>query len=69
MRSTSERRSRGTGSRPAVEAPPPVVVTQAPVPPVVKPKAPDTLAVQIFKGDKQEQRKFVKPDTVKPPAP
>jgi hypothetical protein len=34
-----------------------------------KPKVPDTLAVQIFKGDKLDTRKFAKPDTVKPPSP
>jgi hypothetical protein len=52
-----------------VEAPAPIV-TQQSVPVVAaKPKVPDTLAVQIFKGDKQDTRKFAKPDTVKPPSP
>jgi pilus assembly protein CpaB len=63
------RRSR-PDTRPVVEAPPPPVVVQqsAPVAPV-KPKVPDTASVQIFKGDKQDTRKFAKPDTVKPPSP
>jgi pilus assembly protein CpaB len=52
---------------PQVQAPVPVVVQQSvPVAPP-KPKTPDTLAVQIFKGDKQDTKKFAKPDTVKPP--
>ena len=57
--------SRSTPARTVVEAPPaPVVMPQAePVPP--KPKKPDTATVQIFKGDKQEQRTFVKPDSAK----
>jgi pilus assembly protein CpaB len=64
------RRPRAPLQRPAVEAPPPTVVVQqsSPVAPP-KPKAPDTAAVQIFKGDKQDTRKFAKPDTVKPPSP
>jgi pilus assembly protein CpaB len=67
--SNSGRRSRGPETRPVVEAPPPIVVQQSvPVAPA-KPKVPDTLAVQIFKGDKQDTRKFAKPDTVKPPSP
>jgi pilus assembly protein CpaB len=54
---------------PQVQAPVPVVVQQSvPVAPP-KPKTPDTLAVQIFKGDKQDTKKFAKPDTVKPPSP
>ena len=48
-----------------VVAPPP---TAAPVVQPPAPKTPDSLAVQIFKGDKHEQRKFQKPDTTKPPA-
>jgi hypothetical protein len=53
---------------PQVQAPVPVVVQQSvPVAPP-KPKTPDTLAVQIFKGDKQDTKKFAKPDTVKPPS-
>jgi len=64
------RRPRTPVQRPVVEAPPPTVVVQqsTPVTPP-KPKAPDTAAVQIFKGDKQDTRKFAKPDTVKPPSP
>jgi len=71
-------RTSGPARRPVVEAPAPAVVAP-PVPtPVVeapKPKLPDTVTVQIFKGDKQEQRKFQKadstkkPDPAKPPAP
>lgn len=53
---------------PAV-VPPPPVVQEAP-----KPKLPDSLTVQIFKGDKQDVKKFQKdstkkPDPTKPPAP
>jgi len=46
-------------------APPPPMV-EAPAP---KPKLPDTVTVQIFKGDKQEQRKFQKADSTKKPDP
>ena len=67
--SSGPRRQRAPDPRPVVQAPAPIVVQQsAPVAPP-KPKVADTLAVQIFKGDKQEQRKFVKPDTTKPPSP
>ena len=63
--STPARHARA--SEPQVQAPVPVVVQQSvPVAPP-KPKTPDTLAVQIFKGDKQDTKKFAKPDTVKPP--
>lgn len=45
-----------------------VVMPQAePMPP--KPKKPDTVTVQVYKGDKLDARKFVKPDTGKPPTP
>jgi pilus assembly protein CpaB len=64
---------RATSPAPAVSAPavqqPPLVsapVIQAPAP---TPKTPDSIAVQIFKGDKQEQRKFQKPDSLKPKPP
>ena len=43
--------------------PAPIVVPQAQ--PVAPPKKPDTNVVQIFKGDKQESRKFAKPDSAK----
>jgi pilus assembly protein CpaB len=44
--------------------PAPVVMPQAePLPP--KPKKPDTVAVQIYKGDKLDTRKFAKPDSAK----
>jgi pilus assembly protein CpaB len=67
--SNGGRRVRAPEPRPVVEAPAPIV-TQQSVPVVAaKPKVPDTLAVQIFKGDKQDTRKFAKPDTVKPPSP
>jgi pilus assembly protein CpaB len=54
-------------TNPPVTAPP---VTAPPLAPIVvpepqKPRTPDSVAVQIFKGDKQEQRKFVKPDSTK----
>jgi len=63
--STPARHARA--SEPQVQAPVPVVVQQSvPVAPP-KPKTPDTLAVQIFKGDKQDTKKFAKPDTIKPP--
>ena len=66
-----ERRTSGAPRR-TVEAPVATVVAP-PVPtPVVeapKPKLPDSLTVQIFKGDKQEQRKFQKPDSTKKPDP
>lgn len=73
-----------TGRRSSVaqRSAPPRTVVEAPAAPVVMPQAqpfpqkpkPDTVSVQIFKGDKQEQRKFVKPDstkrdTVKSPSP
>jgi pilus assembly protein CpaB len=65
----SEHRSPGrrAAPAPAVVAPP---VEAAPVqaePP--KPKLPDSLTVQIFKGDKQEQKKFQKSDSTKKPDP
>ena len=67
--SNSGRRARAPETRPVVEAPAPILVQQSvPVAPA-KPKVPDTLAVQIFKGDKLDTRKFAKPDTVKPPSP
>jgi pilus assembly protein CpaB len=67
---------RRTASNPALTTP--AATVQAPPPPVVAPvvqtqsaapKAPDSIAVQIFKGDKQEQRKFQKPDSLKPKPP
>ena len=68
--SSGSRRPRASAERPVVQAPPPPIVVQqsAPVAPP-KPKVADTLSVQIFKGDKQDTRKFVKPDTAKPPSP
>src|SRR5207344_171962 len=69
----AERKSTSQGARRTVEAPAPPLVVAPPVPaPVVeapKPKLPDSLTVQIFKGDKQEQRKFQKPDSTKKPDP
>ena len=67
---STPRRSVGT-PRPTVTTPAPPPVVAAPVviePP--RPRTPDSVSVQIFKGDKQEQRKFVKPDStrIKPPA-
>jgi pilus assembly protein CpaB len=60
------RRAADTQQQPVVVAPPPPVVEAAPAP---KPKLPDTVTVQIFKGDKQEQRKFQKTDSTKKPDP
>ena len=62
-----------TASKPAEIPPAPApVVQQAPAPVVqtpAPPKTPDSVSIQIFKGDKQEQRKFQKPDStkIKPP--
>src|SRR5512146_2501507 len=73
-RSSSPRRGIGeklgdgfnSAARTLSQSPPaPVVMPQAePVPP--KPKKPDTVAVQIYKGDKLDTRKFAKPDSTKP---
>ena len=70
----SQRPSSGGGSRKQTTAAPPVQVApapvlQAPAPPVQQatPKRPDSLTVQIFKGGKEEQRKFQKDSTKKPP--
>jgi pilus assembly protein CpaB len=66
------RRNTGGSARKTVESPAAVVVAPPPPAPVVeapKPKMPDTATVQIFKGDKQESRKFVKPDSTKKPDP
>jgi pilus assembly protein CpaB len=65
---SSGKRQRAPEPKP-VEAPAPIVVQQSVPVAAAKPKVPDTLAVQIFKGDKQDTRKFAKPDTVKPPSP
>ena len=59
------RRAADNQPQPVVVAPPPPMV-EAPAP---KPKLPDTVTVQIFKGDKQEQRKFQKADSTKKPDP
>ena len=62
-----------TASKPAeIPAAPAPVAQQAPAPVVqtpAPPKTPDSVSIQIFKGDKQEQRKFQKPDStkIKPP--
>ena len=56
------------GANALSDPPAPVVVPQAtPVPP--KPKKIDTAMVQVYKGDKLDTRKFVKPDTGKPSTP
>jgi len=65
---------RSTGRRASSPAPQPVQQVVAPPPPtpqpvVERPKLPDSLTVQIFKGDKQEQRKFQKADSTKKPDP
>jgi pilus assembly protein CpaB len=68
-----EAERRGTGRKnSATPAPAPVVAPPVETPAVVeapKPKLPDSLTVQIFKGDKQEQRKFQKSDSTKKPDP
>ena len=68
----AERRS-GSGRKTApAAAPAPVVAPPVETPAVVeapKPKLPDSLTVQIFKGDKQEQKKFQKSDSTKKPDP
>jgi Flp pilus assembly protein CpaB len=57
---------RQTGpAQPVQVAPAPVL--QAPEPRAEQPKRPDSLTVQIFKAGKEEQRKFQKDSTKKPP--
>jgi pilus assembly protein CpaB len=66
-RPSSTRRTTPAPQAPVQQAPvvaPPVVQPEAP-----KPKAPDSLTVQIFKGEKQDQKKFAKPDSAKKPDP
>jgi pilus assembly protein CpaB len=64
-----------TANPQTVTAPaPPPVTAPAPAPVVTQPATPakpDSVAVQIFKGDKQESRKFQKPDSskIKPVTP
>jgi pilus assembly protein CpaB len=68
---TERRGSSGRKTAPAPAAAP-VVAPPVEAPTVVeapKPKLPDSLTVQIFKGDKQEQRKFQKSDSTKKPDP
>ena len=66
-RVSSSSRKQSSAAAPAQVAPAPVL--QAPVPQPVHetPKRPDSLTVQIFKGGKEEQRKFQKDSTKKPP--
>jgi pilus assembly protein CpaB len=67
QRSTGSRKQ-STAAAPPQVAPAPVL--QAPAPQPVQqttPKRPDSLTVQIFKGGKEEQRKFQKDSTKKPP--
>lgn len=54
---------------PVVVAPPVPTAAPAQVIQPVAPPRPDSLTVQIFKGDKQEQKKFQKADSTKKPDP
>jgi len=65
----SSSRKQGSGSAPPQVAPAPVLQAPAPQPQVVHetPKRPDSLTVQIFKGGKEEQRKFQKDSATKKP--
>jgi pilus assembly protein CpaB len=58
-------RGKTTPAQPVQVAPAPVL--QAPEPRAEQPKRPDSLTVQIFKAGKEEQRKFQKDSTKKPP--
>jgi pilus assembly protein CpaB len=67
-----ERRPAPRRAAPASEPTQTVVAPPPPSAPQVvqeRPKLPDSLTVQIFKGDKQEQRKFQKADSTKKPDP
>ena len=66
-RVSSSSRKQSSAAAPAQVAPAPVL--QAPVPQPVHetPKRPDSLTVQIFKGGKEEQRKFQKDSAAKKP--
>jgi hypothetical protein len=67
-----ESERRGSGRKTAPAPAPAVVAPPVETPAVVeapKPKLPDSLTVQIFKGDKQEQKKFQKSDSTKKPDP
>jgi hypothetical protein len=61
---------RKTPPRPAkVEvAPAPPAPAPPPPPPVVIPRKPDSLTIEVIRGDKVSQQKFEKPDsTIKKP--
>jgi pilus assembly protein CpaB len=49
-------------------APPPATVVATPKPAAEPPRKPDSLTVQVFRGDKVSQQKFAKPDTVRSPS-
>ena len=66
-RGAVRRSASAPAAAPAVVAPP--VAAPQPTAEAPKPKLPDSLTVQIFKGDKQEQRKFQKADSTKKPDP
>jgi len=64
---SSSPRKQGAAAPPVQVAPAPILV--APQPPVQQatPRRPDSNTVQIFKGGKEEQRKFQKDSTTKKP--
>jgi len=64
--SSSSRKQSSAASPPQV-APAPVLQAPVPQPQPVAPKRPDSLTVQIFKGGKEEQRKFQKDSAAKKP--
>jgi pilus assembly protein CpaB len=55
-------------SKPAVVTPPPQPAPLAP-PPVVIPPKPDSLTIEVIRGDKVSQQKFEKPDSTKKKPP
>jgi len=59
--------TRKAAPAPVVVAPPVPTAAPAPATQPIAPPKPDSLTVQIFKGDKQEQKKFQKPDSTKKP--
>jgi len=65
VKSSSGPRRQTGPAQPVQVAPAPVL--QAPEPRAEQPKRPDSLTVQIFKAGKEEQRKFQKDSTKKPP--
>jgi pilus assembly protein CpaB len=66
---SSGTRGKASPARPVQVAPAPVLQAPEPQPRAEQPKRPDSLTVQIFKAGKEEQRKFQKDSTKKPPVP